>query len=98
MKQKNHDKIRYELKELREKRNFISCTIPNSVNDSEEEVASEWWTSHQCFNKVENWDRDIVLDTYYPNIKLIPTSIGTSINVECPFCGEIKNVTDFSDW
>jgi len=98
MKYKNHDIIRSELDELRKKRNIISGTIPNRIEDSEEEAAVEWWTSHQCFNNVENWDRLVELDTYYPNIQLIPTSIGTNIFVICSFCGEEKNATDYDNW
>ena len=98
MKYKNHDIIRSELDDLRKKKNIISGTIPNRIKDSEEEAAVEWWTSHQCFNNVENWDRLVELDTYYPNIQLIPTSIGTNIFVICSFCGEEKNVTDYDNW
>ena len=98
MKYKNHDIIRSELDDLRKKRNIISGTIPNRIKDIEEEAAVEWWTSHQCFNNVENWDRLVELDTYYPNIQLIPTSIGTNIFVICPFCGESENVTCYDNW
>ena len=94
----DHKIIEEELNKIREKRNFISYSIPHIIQDSEEEAAREWWISHECFNNLENWDRDIVLDTYYPNVKLIPCSIGTSIWIECPFCKGEKDVTDYSDW
>ena len=94
----DHDKIRDDLNKMREKKNFISYAIPRMIDNSEEEAAREWWISHECFNNLENWDRDIDLDTYLPNLKLIPCSIGTTIYVECPFCKKMKNITDFSNW
>ena len=93
-----HDKIRDDLNKMREKKNFISYAIPRMIDNSEEEAAREWWISHECFNNVENWDTVVDLRTYYPNIYLIPQSIGISIFVKCPFCGETKNVTSFENW
>ena len=95
---KSLNRIRKELDEFRERKNIISEIVSNSINEEEDSVGREWWISHECFNNLENWDRDIVLDTYYPNVKLIPCSIGTTIYVECPFCKKMKNVTDFSNW
>ena len=94
----DHKIIAEELNKIREKRNFISYSIPQIIDDSEEEAAWEWWTSHECFNNVENWDTLVDLRTYYPNIYLIPQSIGITIFVKCPFCGEGKNVTSFENW
>ncbi|MBT4784710.1 MAG: hypothetical protein HOO21_05110 [Candidatus Marinimicrobia bacterium] len=95
---KSLDRIRKELDEFREKRNIVSEIVSNSITEEEDSVGREWWISHECFNNLENWDRDVVLDTYLPNVKLIPSSIGTTIYVECPFCKKRKNVTDFSNW
>ena len=95
---KSLDRIRKELDEFREKRNIVSEIVSNSITEEEDSVGREWWISHECFNNLENWDRDVVLDTYLPNVKLIPCSIGTTIYVECPFCKKRKNVTDFSNW
>ena len=97
-KHKPHDIIRKELDEIREKRDIISSTIPNQVDREEEESAVKWWTSHECFNNVENWDRLVELDMYYPNIYLVPTSIGTNIHILCPFCNEGENVTSYNNW
>lgn len=27
-----------------------------------------------------------------------PTGIGTSVHIQCPYCGEEKDITDFSNW
>ena len=95
---KSLNRIRKELDEFRERKNIVSAIVSNSITEEEDSVGREWWISHECFNNLENWDRDIDLDTYYPNVKLIPCSIGTTIYVECPFCKKMKNVTDYSNW
>ena len=87
-----------KLEGIKKNRKIISYAIPNIISKQEEEDAHKWWTSHKCFTDKTNWEADIELDTLYPNIILIPTSIGTTINVKCPFCPESKNVTDYSDW
>ena len=94
----DHKIIEEELNKIREKRNFISYSIPHIIDDSEEEAAREWWISHECFNNVENWDTLVDLRTYYPNIYLIPQSIGITIFVKCPICGESQCVTSFENW
>ena len=94
----DHEIIKEELDKIREKRNFISYSIPRIIDDSEEEAARDWWTSHECFNNVENWDTLVALRTYYPNIQLMPQSIGVSIMVVCPICREGQNVTSFDNW
>ena len=94
----DHKIIEEELNKIREKRNFISSSIPQIIDDSEEEAAREWWTSHECFTNVENWDRLVELDMYYPNLYMVPTSIGTNIFIICPYCGEEKNVTSYNNW
>ena len=66
----DHKIIEEELNKIREKRNFISYSIPHIIQDSEEEAAREWWISHECFNNVENWDTLVDLRTYYPDIYL----------------------------
>ena len=66
--------------------------------DSEEEASRECWISHECFNNVENWDTLVDLRTYYPDIYLAPQSIGITIFVKCPICGETQCVSDFSNW
>ena len=86
------------LEEIKQNRNIISYTIPNVISEQAEEDAHKWWTSHKCFLEKNNWKADIELGTLYPNIKLIPNSIATAILVECPFCGENENVSDFSTW
>ena len=95
---KSLDRIRKELDEFRERKNIVSKIISNSITEEEDSVGREWWISHECFNNLENWDTVVDLGTYYPNVKLIPCSIGTTIYVECPFCKKMKNITDFSNW
>ena len=56
------------------------------------------FTTFNCFLDKNTWEADIELCTLYPNIKLIPNSIATAILVECSFCGENENVSDFSKW
>ena len=89
-------KERFE--EIKSKRDILSHTIPQRISENEEEEAYKWWTSHKCFLDKNNWKADVELGTLYPNIKLIPNSIATAILVECPFCGENENVSDFSRW
>ena len=43
----DHEIIKEELDKIREKRNFISYSIPRIIDDSEEEAARDWWTSHE---------------------------------------------------
>ncbi len=93
-----HKIIKKELNMIRGKRNFIRYSIPLIIEDIEEEAARDWWTSHEFFNKIENWDTMVDLRTYYPNILLIPQSIGISIIVKCPMCKAAQNVTSFENW
>ena len=37
---------------------------------------------------MENWDTLVDLRTYYPDIYLAPQSIGITIFVKCPICGD----------
>ena len=87
-----------QLEEIKQNRKIISYAIPNIISEQEEEDAHKWWTSHKCFIEKNNWKADVELGTLYPNIKLIPNSIATAILVECPFCSENENVSDFSTW
>ena len=95
---KPHDRIRKEIDDVRNKGRIISRIIPNQIDKEEEEAAVKWWTSHGCFTNVENWDRLVELDMYYPNLYMVPTSIGTNIFIICPFCDEEKNVTNYNIW
>ena len=87
-----------QLEGIKKKRKIISYAIPNVISEQEEEDAHKWWTSHKCFLDKNNWKIDVELWTLYPNIKLIPNSIATAILVECPFCRENENISDFSKW
>ena len=89
--------IERKLEKIRTKRNFIRYAIPE-ISQNEETDAADWWTTHKCFNRLENWDRDIELDTFYPKLRLNPCSIGVKIEIECPFCSELKDVSDYGAW
>ena len=86
------------LKEIKSKRDIISDTLPRIVSEKEEEEAHSWWTNHKCFLDENKWKPDIELGTLYPSIRLVPTSIGSNIYIECPFCSELKNVSDYETW
>ena len=89
-------KERFE--EIKSKRDILSHTIPQRISSSEEEEAHKWWTSHKCFLDKNNWAPDLEIGCLYPNINLTSTSIGSVIAVACPFCGELKDVTDYETW
>ena len=94
---------KYHLKRFRsleKKRNIISEAIPASISKVEEESAHKWWTTHECYQNRKNGSFDLFpeLWTPYPNIRLCPTSISTTIIIQCPFCGKEKNVSDFDRW
>ena len=93
---KPHDIIRKELDEVRDKGEIISKIIPYQIDKEEEDVAVKWWTSHKCFNNVEIWDALVEIGTYYPNLYMTPTSIGTNIFLICPYCNERENVTYYN--
>jgi len=95
---KSIDTINEKLEKIRKKKNFVDAMIPNNISDEENSIGKEWWTSHECFNNILNWQRDVDLDAYYPYVKLIYYSIGTKILLECPFCKESKDVTDYKTW
>ena len=95
---KSTDAIKKKLEEIKQKKNFVDAMIPNDISDEENSIGREWWTNHECFNNISNWQRDVDLDSYYPNVKLLYCSIGTTILLECPFCKERKDVTDYKKW
>ena len=86
------------LEDIKSKRDILSHTIPQRISSSEEEEAHKWWTNHKCFLDENNWAPDLEIGCLYPHIKLTPTSIGSVIAVACPFCGELKDVTDYETW
>jgi hypothetical protein len=96
--EKSIETIQKQLEEFRQKQNIVSAIVPSDISDEEDSIGREWWISHECFNNISNWDRDLDLDSYYPHMKLIPCSIGTTMFLECPFCKEKKDVTDYKSW
>lgn len=86
-----------QYNEIRNNKNIIRYSLPD-VSEQEESDAHDWWLKHKCFIRREFWDHHIELWTPYPDIHLIPTSIGITINVVCPICKEEKNVTDYTHW
>ena len=86
------------LAEERKRRDFISSGIPNRITKGEEELASEWWLNHKCFNDIKTWENLIELQCYKPNLKFGQTSIGSTIILICPYCDEEKDVTDYGLW
>ena len=91
-------KFEEQLEEIKQNHKIISYAIPTSVQDQEEEDAHKWWTSHKCFIEKNNWAPDLEIGCLYPNINLTSTSIGSVINVVCPFCGDSKDVSDYETW
>ena len=86
------------LEDIKSKRDILSHTIPQRISNSEEEEAHKWWINHKCFLDENNWAPDLEIGCLYPNINLTSTSIGSVINVVCPFCEDSKDVSDYETW
>ena len=95
---KSGSRIIEELKEFRKRKNIVSTIIKNNISEEEDFIGREWWFDHECYNEISNWERDVDLDCYYPHVKIIPNSIGSTIFLQCPFCKEKKDVTDYKTW
>ena len=90
--------LKKRLEETKQRRDFIKCGIPNNITNGEEEAAAEWWINHSCFNDIATWDHVIELQSFSPTIRFGQTSIGSTIIIVCPYCGEEENVTDYDLW
>ncbi len=88
-------KKRFE--EIKSERDILSHTIPSKIFPNEEEDAHKWWINHKCLIDENKWP-ETEIGCIYPTIILNPTSIGSTILVTCPRCGESKDVTDYTNW
>lgn len=65
------------------------------LNEVEEKRANDFKQWHKrCRPKPHH-----ALRQYAP-FKYIftPTGIGSSVDIVCPYCGKVKNITDFDSW
>ena len=78
-----------EIKRLKEKLDFYQRNTLVTLSDKQRENARRFQKEHY-----ENCDTGMMSFKY----TIIPTGIGNVVEIRCPKCGEILDLTDYDLW